>query len=156
MHFPARQQADKGIQGRMEGHAAMDMSNHEGTIRQWMFSSKGRTAISHFFVMDWVMIWIDLKISLFLLAIFYLAMAAAALVVEFVFQILHLIPQERKAQIVEGTIRWNYTTILNIVFSGACVGSGDSLLPHWRACDDAHDERSGPSRRGSCPVATLK
>jgi uncharacterized protein len=26
-----------------------------------MFSSKGRTAISHFFVMDWVMIWIDLS-----------------------------------------------------------------------------------------------
>ena len=57
-----------------------------------------------------------LKISVFLLAYDLLAMAAAALVVEFVFQILHLIPQERKAQIVEGTIRWNYTTILNIVF----------------------------------------
>jgi uncharacterized protein len=31
-------------------------------------------------------------------------------------QILRLIPHERKAQIVEGTIRWNYTTILNTVF----------------------------------------
>ena len=57
-----------------------------------------------------------LEISVCLLGIFYLAMAAAALVVEFVFQIFHLIPEERKAQIVEGSIRWNYTTILNIVF----------------------------------------
>jgi uncharacterized protein len=36
--------------------------------------------------------------------------------VEFLFGALHLIPQERKAQIVEEAIRWNYTTILNIVF----------------------------------------
>jgi uncharacterized membrane protein YraQ (UPF0718 family) len=28
----ARQQAEKGLQGRMEEHAAMDMSVHEGTI----------------------------------------------------------------------------------------------------------------------------
>ena len=38
----------------------LDMSIHEGTVWQRMFSDKGRTAISHFFVMDWVMIWIDL------------------------------------------------------------------------------------------------
>ena len=205
----ARQQADKGIQGHMEGHAAMDMSIHEGTIWQRMFSDRGRTVISHFFVMDWVMIWIDLggglliagalaawvpqhfwqafflqghpilaklwgplvgpivaivsfvcsignvplaavlwnggisfggvvafifadlivlpildiyrkyyglKISAFLLVIFYASMAAAALAVEFLFGMLHLIPQERKTQIVEASIRWNYTTILNIVF----------------------------------------
>ena len=43
----ARRQADKGLQGRMEGHAAMDMSIHEGTIWQRMTSEKGRTAISH-------------------------------------------------------------------------------------------------------------
>src|SRR6266702_1594559 len=40
----AREQADKGFQGRMEGHAAMDMSVHEGTIWQRMTSDKGRTA----------------------------------------------------------------------------------------------------------------
>jgi uncharacterized protein len=205
----ARQQADKGIQGHMEGHAAMDMSIHEGTIWQRMCSSKGRTAISHFFVMDWVMIWIDLggglliagalaawvpqhfwqafflqghpimsklwgplvgpivavvsfvcsignvplaavlwnggisfggviafifadlivlpilniyrkyyglKISAFLLVVFYLSMSAAALIVEFVFGVLHLVPQQRNARIVEEAIRWNYTTWLNIVF----------------------------------------
>ncbi len=205
----ARQQADRGLQGRMEGHAGMDMSIHEGTISQRMTSNKGRTAISHFFVMDWVSLWIDigaglliagalaawvpktfwqafflqghpilaklwgpivgpvvailsfvcsvgnvplaavlwnggigfggvvaflfadlivlpildiyrkyygLKISAFLLAIFYASMSLAALAVEFIFGALHLIPQQRKAQIVEESIRWNYTTILNIVF----------------------------------------
>jgi uncharacterized membrane protein YraQ (UPF0718 family) len=205
----ARQQAEKGLQGRMEGHAEMDMSVHEGTIWQRMTSDKGRTAISHFFVMDWVSLWVDLgagllvagalaawvpknfwqafflqghpilaklwgpavgpivailsfvcsvgnvplaavlwnggisfggvvaflfadlivlpildiyrkyyglKVSVFLLAIFYVSMALAALAVEFLFGALHLIPQQRKAQIVEEAIRWNYTTILNIAF----------------------------------------
>jgi hypothetical protein len=205
----ARQQAEKGLQGRMEGHAGMDMSLHEGTVRQRMISSKGRTAISHFFVMDWASLWMDiggglliagalaawvpqhfwqafflqghpilakfwgplvgpivailsfvcsvgnvplaavlwnggisfggviaflfadlivlpilniyrkyygLKISALLLMVFYASMSLAALAVEFVFGILHLIPQQRQVQIVEESIRWNYTTILNIVF----------------------------------------
>ncbi len=204
----ARQQADKGIQGRMEGHAGMDMSVHEGGIWQRMTSDKGRTAISHLFVMDWASLWIDIvgglliagaisawvpkefwqafflqghpllaklwgpliapfvailsfvcsvgnvplaavlwnggvsfggviaflfadlivlpildiyrkyygwKVAGFLLVLFYAAMAAAALVVEFVFGLLHLIPQQRNAQIMEESIRWNYTSILNIV-----------------------------------------
>jgi uncharacterized membrane protein YraQ (UPF0718 family) len=205
----ARQQAEKGLQGRMEGHAAMDMSVHEGTIWQRMTSDKGRTAISHFFVMDWVSLWLDiggglliagalaawvpkyfwqafflqghpilakfwgpavgpivailsfvcsignvplaavlwnggisfggvvaflfadlivlpildiyrkyygLKISVFLLAIFYVSMALAALAVEFIFGALHLIPRQRGAQIIEESIHWNYTTVLNIIF----------------------------------------
>ena len=56
----ARRQAEKGLQGRMEGHASMDMSVHEGTIWQRINSSKGRTAISHFFVMDWASLWLDI------------------------------------------------------------------------------------------------
>lgn len=56
------------------------------------------------------------KISALLLVIFYASMAGAALVVEFAFGVLHLIPEQRKAQIVEESIRWNYTTILNIIF----------------------------------------
>jgi uncharacterized membrane protein YraQ (UPF0718 family) len=204
----ARQQADKNLQGRMEGHAGMDMSMHEGSVWQRMTSSKGRTTISHFFVMDWASLWLDiagglliagalaawvpkefwqafflqghpilarlwgpvvgpivailsfvcsvgnvplaavlwnggisfggvvaflfadlivlpildiyrkyygLKISVFLLVIFYASMSLAALAVEFIFGALHLIPQERHVQIVEDSIRWNYTTILNIV-----------------------------------------
>jgi uncharacterized protein len=56
----ARRQADKGLQGRMEGHAAMDMSMHEGTLWQRMTSAKGFTAISHLFVMDWASLWMDI------------------------------------------------------------------------------------------------
>jgi hypothetical protein len=36
--------------------------------------------------------------------------------VEFLFGGLGLIPTERHAKVVEETIKWNYTTILNIVF----------------------------------------
>jgi hypothetical protein len=210
----ARQQADKGLQGRMEGHAGMDMSLHEGTIWQRMTSSKGRTAISHFFVMDWASLWLDiggglliagalaawvpqhfwqafflqghpilaklwgpavgpivailsfvcsvgnvplaavlwnggisfggvvaflfadlivlpildiyrkyygLKISAFLLVVFYASMAMAALAVEFIFGALHLIPHQRHIQIAAESIRWNYTTVLNIVFLALAV-----------------------------------
>jgi uncharacterized membrane protein YraQ (UPF0718 family) len=205
----ARHQADKGLEGRMEGHAGMDMSVHEGTIWRRMISDKGRTAISHFFVMDWASLWLDigvglliagalaawvpkhfwqafffeghpllarlwgpfvgplvaiasfvcsignvplaavlwsggisfggvvaflfadlivlpildiyrkyygLKISAFLLIVFYVSMAGAALVVEFLFGLLHLIPKQHSARMVEEAIRWNYTTWLNIVF----------------------------------------
>jgi uncharacterized protein len=205
----ARQQAERGLQGRMEGHAAMDMSVHQGTIWQRMTSAKGRIIISHFFIMDWASIWIDvgaglliagalaawvpqafwqgfflqghpilaklwgplvgpivaivsfvcsvgnvplaavlwnggisfggvvaflfadlivlpildiyrkyygLKVSVFLLGVFYASMAAAALAIEFIFSALHLIPEHRSAPIIEKSIRWNYTTILNIIF----------------------------------------
>jgi hypothetical protein len=205
----ARQQAEKGLQGRMEGHAGMDMSIHGGTIWQRMISDQGRTAISHFFVMDWTSLWLDiggglliagalaawvprefwqafflqghpilaklwgpavgpivailsfvcsvgnvplaavlwnggisfggviaflfadlivlpildiyrkyygLKISAFLLAVLYLSMALAALAVEFIFGVFHLIPQQRHLEMVKESIRWNYTTILNIIF----------------------------------------
>ena len=205
----ARRQADKGLEGRMEGHASMDMSIHGGTISQRMLSDKGHTAISHFFVMDWASLWMDiggglliagalaawvpqhfwqafflqghpvlaklwgplvgpivailsfvcsvgnvplaavlwnggisfggvvaflfadlivlpildiyrkyygLRISLFLLAVFYVSMAAAALIVEFLFGMLHFIPKQHSARIVEEAIQWNYTTWLNLVF----------------------------------------
>ena len=56
----ARQQANKGIAGVMEGHAEMDMSVTEGPLLKRMLSDKGRTAISHYFVMDWVSIWKDI------------------------------------------------------------------------------------------------
>lgn len=60
----ARHQADRGLQGRMESHADMDMSVSEGSIWQRSFSSQGRTAISHFFVMDWASLWQDILVGL--------------------------------------------------------------------------------------------
>jgi uncharacterized membrane protein YraQ (UPF0718 family) len=55
----AREQARKGVAGRMEGHADMHMEVTEGRLWQRIRSEKGRTAISHYFVMDWVSVWKD-------------------------------------------------------------------------------------------------
>src|SRR5436309_1934404 len=50
----------RGFAGKMEGHAAMDMSvTGGGTIWQRIGSPKGLTAISHYFVMDWAAVWKD-------------------------------------------------------------------------------------------------
>jgi uncharacterized membrane protein YraQ (UPF0718 family) len=50
----AREQADKGIAGSMEGHAAMDMSiQSSGSFWHRLASGKGYTSVSHIFVMEW-------------------------------------------------------------------------------------------------------
>jgi len=205
----AKEQADRGITGRMEGMAEMDMSVTEGSLWQRITSDEGLTAISQYFVMDWASVWMDivgglliagalaawvphefwqgffltdhpllaklwgpligplvavisfvcsvgniplaavlwnngisfggviafifadlivlpildiyrkyygLRMTGFILATFYVAMAVAALIVEAVFAGLGLIPTERQAQVVEASISWNYTTWLNVVF----------------------------------------
>src|ERR1700731_2259264 len=56
------------------------------------------------------------KMTALIVLIFYLAMALAALIVEFIFQVFGLIPHQRAAQIAEMSITFNYTTILNIIF----------------------------------------
>jgi uncharacterized membrane protein YraQ (UPF0718 family) len=57
-----------------------------------------------------------LKMTVFIAATFYLTMVLAGYAVEFLFGGLGLIPTERHAKVVEETIQWNYTTILNFVF----------------------------------------
>jgi len=206
----AKEQADRGLSGRMEGHAEMDMAVTEGgSLWQRITSDEGLTAISHYFVMDWASVWMDIvgglliagalaawvphefwqgffltdhpllaklwgpligplvavvsfvcsvgniplaavlwnngisfggviafifadlivlpildiyrryygpRMTDFLLAAFYAAMAGAALIVEALFGALGLIPEERKAQVVEASVTWNYTTLLNVAF----------------------------------------
>src|SRR5258708_1032893 len=57
----AKRQADKGIAGRMEGHAEMDMSvRGDGSLLSRLTSSDGLTAISQYFVMDWASVWMDI------------------------------------------------------------------------------------------------
>ena len=57
----ARRDAERGSVGRMEGHAEMNMSVMDGgTLWQRLASQKGITAISHYFVMDWIAIWPDI------------------------------------------------------------------------------------------------
>ena len=63
----ARQQADKGRAGRMEGHADMDMSVADGPFLTRLFSGRAFTAIAHYFWMDAYSIWQDLGLG-FLIA----------------------------------------------------------------------------------------
>jgi hypothetical protein len=205
----ARAHADLGLAGRMEGHAAMDMSLHEGTFWQKISSRRGITATSHYYWMDWyslapdialglvisgilavfvptsfwqafflsghpmlarlwgpligplvavlsfvcsvgnvplaAVLWnggisfggviaflfadllilpilniyrkyYGLKVAAILAGVFYLAMAGAALVVEALFGALRLIPAHGQVQVMQESIRWNYTSFLNLFF----------------------------------------
>jgi len=61
----ARKIAEKGAQGKMEAHAQMDMSVTEnGTLMSRLLSEKGKTATSHYYVMDWQAVWKDIVIGL--------------------------------------------------------------------------------------------
>ena len=205
----ARTQADKGLKGKMEGHAEMDMSVTEGSFWQRITSKNGFTATSHYFVMDLLAVWKDIagglliagalaawvpndfwkefflvshpvaakiwgpivgpivavvsfvcsvgniplaavlwnggisfggviafiyadlivlpiidiyrkyygwKMAGLIVAVFYVAMALAALLIELLFDWLGLIPSQRSARIVETSISLNYTTVLNVIF----------------------------------------
>ncbi|MHB8293344.1 MAG: permease [Acidimicrobiales bacterium] len=54
-------QADLGLAGSMEGHAAMDMSvTGEGSLWARLRSADGMTAVSHVFVMEWAAVLRDI------------------------------------------------------------------------------------------------
>jgi hypothetical protein len=57
----AREQADRGLAGSMEGHAAMDMSvAATGTVWQRLRSPAGFTSTSEYFAMDWAAVYKDI------------------------------------------------------------------------------------------------
>jgi uncharacterized membrane protein YraQ (UPF0718 family) len=61
----ARTQADKGLAGSMEGHAAMDMTIQEkGTLWRRLHSKQGITSVSHIFVMEWSAVIRDIVLGL--------------------------------------------------------------------------------------------
>lgn len=61
----ARKQADKGVAGSMEGHAAMDMTvDRGGSLLKRLGSPKGFTSVSHIFVMEWAAVLRDIVIGL--------------------------------------------------------------------------------------------
>jgi uncharacterized protein len=65
----ARRQADRGITGSMEGHAAMDMSiQGEDSFWRRLLSREGLTSVSHVFVMEWAAILRDLVLGLLIAA----------------------------------------------------------------------------------------
>src|SRR5256885_858396 len=205
----AKTQAERGAIGRMEGHAAMDMSVSGGSFFSKLFSERGFTAVSNFFVMDWASVWVDIvlglliagalaawvpnsfwnafffsnnptlakiegplvgplvsvvsfvcsvgnvplaavlwrggisfggvvsfifadliilpildiyrkyygwKVMAYILVTFYVTMAAAGYVVEFLFEALGIIPTNRNIAAITEGVQWNYTSILNIIF----------------------------------------
>ena len=205
----AREQAEKGLAGSMEGHAAMDMSvGGDGSWWRRLRTPGGFTSVSHIYVMEWAAVirdivaglliagavaaWVpdsfwqhlfaadhpivsaivgplvgpviavlsfvcsignvplaavlfgggisfggvisfmfaDLiiipilviyrkyygtRMMLVLLAGFYTTMVIGGYVVEGIFQLFDLVPDNSSVQVVEQGISWNYTTILNIV-----------------------------------------
>ena len=60
----ARRHAERGLRGRMEGHAAMDMAITEGPFIRRLFSGRAFTAISHNFWMDVTSVWTDIGLGL--------------------------------------------------------------------------------------------
>jgi uncharacterized membrane protein YraQ (UPF0718 family) len=206
----ARAHAQRGVPGRMEGHAEMDMTVSEtGSLWSRLRSRQGLNATAAFFVTDWASIWMDIagglliagalaawvpnsfwralfftshpafakfwgpliaplvgilsfvcsignvplaavlwnggisfggvlafifadlivlpildiyrkyygwRMAGFLLVSFYVTMAGAGLIIEFVFQGLGLARIEHNAKVVTASVHWNYTTVLNIVF----------------------------------------
>src|SRR5258707_1450447 len=48
----AREQAEKGLRGRMEGHGEMDMAVTDGPFLRRLFSPRAFTAVGHYFYGD--------------------------------------------------------------------------------------------------------
>src|SRR3954452_11133180 len=67
----AREQAERGVAGSMEGHASMDMSVTAGdTLWQRLWSRDGFTSVSHFYVMDWASVLRDIVLGLLIAGAF--------------------------------------------------------------------------------------
>jgi uncharacterized membrane protein YraQ (UPF0718 family) len=118
----AKAHAGERKTGRMEGHAAMDMSVSGGSFWQKLFSSKGFTAISHYFVMDWASVWVDIVLGLLI------AGALAAWVPESFWQAFFLSNNPTWAKI-EGPLVGPLVAIISFVCS---VGNVPLAAVLWR------------------------
>ncbi len=63
----AREQTEKGLRGRMEGHGEMDMAVTDGPFLRRLFSPRAFTAVGHYFYGDVYSLWQDLLLG-FLIA----------------------------------------------------------------------------------------
>jgi uncharacterized membrane protein YraQ (UPF0718 family) len=119
----AREQAERGALGRMEGHAAMDMSvEGGGSFASRLFSGRGFTAVSHLFVMDWASVWTDIVLG------FLIAGALAAWVPNGFWQGFFLTAHPTLARI-EGPLVGPLVAILSFVCS---VGNVPLAAVLWR------------------------
>jgi uncharacterized membrane protein YraQ (UPF0718 family) len=92
-----------------------------------------------------------MKMTLFILLTFYFSMSVAALVIEFVFRGLGLIPPHQ-AMVVQPSVGLNYTTVLNIVFLVLAAllvwrfftTGGPKMLRHMSSSDHRNQTGSVP------------
>ncbi|MGE5274946.1 MAG: permease [Verrucomicrobiota bacterium] len=90
----AREQANRGLVGSMEGHAEMDMAaGGKGSWWRRLRTERGFTATADYFVMDWAAIWRDIAVGLLV------AGALAAWVPESWWQSLFLVDHPTAAKI---------------------------------------------------------
>jgi uncharacterized protein len=119
----AREHAERGALGRMEGHAAMDMSvEGGGSFFSRLMSGRGFTAVSHLFVMDWASVWTDV------LGGFLIAGALAAWVPNSFWQAFFLTGHPTLAKI-EGPLVGPLVAIISFVCS---VGNVPLAAVLWR------------------------
>jgi hypothetical protein len=93
---------------------------------------------------------------------FYLAMALAGYVVEVLFGLLHLVPTERSARVLDAGIAWDYTTWLDIVFLAVAVAllvvfirsGGWPMLAMMGGSPDAGHEHAGHEHAGHGSAAS--
>lgn len=118
----AKEQAEKGLAGKMEGHAAMDMSVSGNSFFSKLFSGKGLTAVSQYFVMDWTSVWVDIAVGLLI------AGALAAWVPDSFWRIFFLANNPTLAKI-EGPLVGPLVAIVSFVCS---VGNVPLAAVLWR------------------------
>ena len=118
----AHAHAERNALGRMEGHAAMDMSVEGRGFFSRLLSGRGFTAVSHLFVMDWASVWVDV------LGGFLIAGALAAWVPERFWQSFFLTGHPTLAKI-EGPLVGPLVAIISFVCS---VGNVPLAAVLWR------------------------
>jgi hypothetical protein len=118
----ARSHAERGLTGRMEGHATMDMSLSGGSLMSRLLSGRGLTSISHLYVMDWASVWIDVAGG------FLIAGALAAWVPNAFWQNMFLTSHPKLAKI-EGPLVGPLVAVISFVCS---VGNVPLAAVLWR------------------------
>jgi uncharacterized membrane protein YraQ (UPF0718 family) len=98
------------------------------------------------------------RAALLLLVLFYIAMASAALAVEWIFLALHLTPHAHAAQMAMSMgFRWDHTAVLNLIFLAMAAvllwrffrSGGAGMLRHMNEpMDERHDVHHGGHGQG--------
>jgi uncharacterized protein len=90
----------------------------------------------------------------FIAATFYTAMVTAGLLVDLIFKAVGIAPTVRDAKVVQASVHWNCTTVLNIIFLALAAvlsyrfirNDGIAML---RTMNEADGRAPAPTRRGT-------